>query len=110
MTLGSKYTSASKAELKNYDRVIKREKNLHQILPDIVRVSLTDMNSLERMSQKNKKSYIEKFGNVLMKNSHMRDHFKKDSASMLNYRYEVNEWIIIIIFKFNGRFIKSHSK
>ena len=55
--------------MKCVDRVLRREKDVDQILPDIVRVSLMDINSLEKMSAKNKKSYVEKFGNVLMRNS-----------------------------------------
>jgi hypothetical protein len=55
--------------MKCVDRVLRREKDVNQILPDIVRISLMDINSLEKMSSKNKNSYVEKFGNVLMRNS-----------------------------------------
>lgn len=66
-------------------------------MPDIVRISLTDMSSLERMSEKNKRSYIERFGNVLMRNSEIKKSLKThhDTASMLN-----NRWNNIILYYF----------
>ena len=58
--------------MKCVDRGGSRNIEKDQILPDIVRVSLMDINSLEKMSAKNKKSYVEKFGNVLMRNSQLK--------------------------------------
>jgi hypothetical protein len=83
---GFKQNSTSSTEIKSIERVLRRENDINQILPDIVRVSLMDMSSLEKMSEKNQKSYVERFGNILMKNSQLRESFKHDSASMLNNR------------------------
>jgi hypothetical protein len=60
--------TTSPSELKNIDRVIKHEKDSRQVLPDIVKISLADISSLDRMSEKNKRSYVERFGNIMLKN------------------------------------------
>jgi hypothetical protein len=41
-----------------------------------------DINSLEKMSDKNKRSYVERFGNVMMRNSKLKATIQP--ASMLN--------------------------
>ena len=73
--LGSKFkheasyqsTVVSPRYLNKVDKVFRQEEQRKKkLLPDIVKISLTDMNSLDKMSAANKKAYIERFSNNIL--------------------------------------------
>ena len=60
-------TTVSPRYLNKVDKVIRQEEQRKKkLLPDIVKISLTDMNSLDKMSAANKKAYIERFSNNIL--------------------------------------------
>ena len=49
----------SPRHLSKVDKVLRKEENgKRKLLPDIVKISLTDMSSLDKMSASNQKAYI----------------------------------------------------